>query len=178
MKKQNIANTVEKNSKVTEIEPEETIEAVSPEPTQAGLPPRIAEVVGQVSKEQLEIVNGMVPGLIPSVLGLEAKVDWLLENMATEEKVKGAFAEVLSKQSQALTQVQQPTQQAGPMGSLLPLLMQAMGGASGSGESELYKELVSTQIQRMKQDMSFTDAIKNAIVSKIAGKAAGSIAEI
>jgi len=55
---------------------------------------------------------------------------------------------------------------------------QGSGGSSFDEEmTALYKDMLKTNIMRMKQDMGFTDAIKNAIVTKIAGKAATDVME-
>ena len=59
-----------------------------------------------------------------------------------------------------------------------PIVQEALKGGGGSYDEEmqnLTKEIMRANLDRIKQDSSFTDAIKNAIVSKIAGKAAGDI---
>lgn len=62
------------------------------------------------------------------------------------------------------------------IGSLLPLI-QMFAGQGGQDEElqNITKELMRANLDRVKRDSDFTDAIKNAIVTKIAGKAVESL---
>lgn len=73
-------------------------------------------------------------------------------------------------------QGQGQNRRSGVVGELLSVLQG--GGLSGGVDEEMLKmqkQMFGLNIQRMKKDMDFTDAIKNAIVTKIAGKAAAEL---
>lgn len=91
---------------------------------------------------------------------------------AIQEAQQRAMAE-----RQALAQTPQAEGGGGTISTILELLKTSgiAGGGGGMDEemSKMLKEMMNLNILRMKQDMNFTDAIKNAIVSKITGKALG-----
>lgn len=177
MKKENTANIAEKNSKEPEpVESPEAAAAVSAKQPQENIPQSLDEILSKVDPQQVEVVNRLVPGLIPYLSLQEQKVNWLVQHMPTEEGVKKAFNDVLAQQSAAYTQPQQGGG-GGGMSSMLPLLAQMMGGGGG-GDSEfasLGKELLQVQIQNMKAESDFTRSIKNAIVSKLVGGAVAGV---
>jgi hypothetical protein len=107
-----------------------------------------------------------------------------------EQELPKRTAEALMKvaeerQRQQIKQMQASgqTNSAQGLGGISPnMLMQVLPAILGSGGSNTYQEQLTTKmmqlsIKRMEQDMSFTEAIKNAIVSKIAGKTVGKIIE-
>lgn len=99
------------------------------------------------------------------------------------EDMKKAFTEGLQDTIKAQAQNVPPQTQGGKMGLeyLLRLGAQSglLGGRGGQDEElqRLTKDIMRANLDRMKKDGEFTDAIKNAIVTKIAGKAAGQIIE-
>ena len=90
-----------------------------------------------------------------------------------EERQKQAIA-----QAQASGQTNIPQTQ-GFGGLLMQLAPRLLGGGGGMDEEmvKLNKEIMQMSIARMKADIGFTEAIKNAVVSKIAGKAAAGLVE-
>ena len=89
-----------------------------------------------------------------------------------------SIAEALQKKA-IEAQKERPPQQGGfDISSMMPIIAQAVGGGGGSYDEEMQaitKEIMRANLDRIKQDSSFTEAIKSAIVTKIAGKAAGDI---
>lgn len=161
---------------VSEKQPQEDIPEVMPETLEA--------ILQKIDPKQFEMATQVLP-VLPELVNYlaiqEKKVNFIIENMPTEEKVKGAFIEAIQNQQKAL-QAQTPQMTGGGGGlnitNLLPLLSQVMGGGGGDSDfSNLGKELMAVQIERMKHDMNFTDSIKNAIVSRLTSKAVGGIAE-
>ena len=177
-KKQNTVKIAAKNIKEPEpVEETANNKAVSEEPAQENIPQSLNEILSKVDPTQVEIVNNLVPGLIPYLSLQEQKVNWLIKNMPTEDGVKKAFIDVINQQTQTATG---QTQQVGGGVNLQQLLglMAQMGLSGGGGDSEfatLGKELLQVQIQNMKAESDFTRSIKNAIVSKLVGSAVAGV---
>jgi len=100
------------------------------------------------------------------------------------ETIKASMEAAIESQRQKAVaqyqaQPQGPPQQGGfDLTSMMPLIQSAIGSGGGSYDEEMQnitKEIMRANLDRIKQDSSFTEAIKSAIVSKIAGKAAGDI---
>ena len=112
-------------------------------------------------EERLQIIGNVTPDSIAEAL----------QKRAIEAQKERAM------QPQPQYAPQGPPQQGGgfDMSSIMPIIAQAVGGGGGSYDEEMQsitKEIMRANLDRIKQDSSFTEAIKSAIVSKIAGKAA------
>jgi hypothetical protein len=174
----------EDSSKVLPQEPskEVTVEAVPQEFTLIKVP--------KLSKEQIEAAkafNFPVEALFEGLNAInvfansvEARFGALEKNLtnAPQKVVEALKAEALKRQTEMTQQTQQggePRKGGGMgLGDLVALAKEA-GITGGGGMDEemlkLTKEMMHMNIDRMRQDMGFTDAIKNAIVTKIASKA-------
>ena len=111
-------------------------------------------------EERLQIIGNVTPDSIAEAL----------QKRAIEAQKERAA------QPQYQAPPQGPPQQGGfDMSSIMPIIAQAVGGGGGSYDEEMQsitKEIMRANLDRIKQDSSFTEAIKSAIVAKIAGKAA------
>lgn len=188
-KKKNTATTAEKSSKEESNEQAATVQAVPQEQTQESIPenrlPTLQELLKDVDPQKIKQADAFFPAsaLIQYMAVQEQKVNWLLENMPTEEKVKSAFIQVIEKQNQQIQANNQSSpspQGSGGWGELKALAAQIIAGAAtgGGGDSEfaaLGKQLLEVQIQNMKAESDFTRSIKNAIVSKLVGGAVAGV---
>lgn len=115
---------------------------------------------------------------------VEARFNALEQNLPKE--IKQAFQQTIEaerqkqfEQMKKMGQNPQAPQQGGGLGigigDILRLVTQ--GGGGDSEMTQLTKDLMRLNLERMKADMGFTDAIKDAVVRKIAGKAVGKIME-
>lgn len=122
--------------------------------------------------------------LIAWTISVERRFKIIAEEVATApQKVVDALkAEGLKAQQERLKQGGvQPQQDSRRLGLTDLVSVLQSGGGGGGMDAEmmkLTKDMMSMNIQRMKNDMGFTDAIKKAIVSKIAGKATTDIMEV
>jgi len=102
------------------------------------------------------------------------------------ETIKASMeAAIESQRQKAIAQYQAQPQgppQQGGFGGLEqmigPIVQEALKSGGGSYDEEMQsitKEIMRANLDRIKEDSSFTAAIKSAIVAKIAGKAAGDI---
>ena len=118
-------------------------------------------------EERLQIIGNVTPDSIAEAL----------QKRAIEVQKERAMQPQI--QPQYSSPPQGAPQQGGfDLGPFMPLISQAIGSGGGSYDEEmqnLTKEIMRANLDRIKQDGSFTDAIKSAIVSKIAGKAASDI---
>lgn len=171
--KKNTAKVAENTSKEGEaLEKKGSDKAVSEKPTQESIPQSLNEILSKIDPAQIAVVNQMVPGLIPYLDLQEQKVNWLVANMPTEEKIQKAFTSVLAHPQPGPAVGSAPTGGGGSMAQLLPFLLQAVGSGGGGGDGEfaaLGKQMLSVQIENMKAESDFTRSIKNAIVSKLVG---------
>jgi hypothetical protein len=175
------------SSKVLPQEPskEATVEAVPQEFTLIEVP--------KLSKEQVEAAKAFNIPLDKLFEGLnrinayavsvEARFGALEKNLtdAPQKVVEALKAEALKRQTEMAQQIQkggegEAKSGGGGLGSLVGLAKELgiTGGGGGAMDEEmlkLTKEMMHMNIDRMRQDMGFTDAIKNAIVTKIASKA-------
>lgn len=100
-----------------------------------------------------------------------------------QRSMEAAIESQRQKQIAAYQQAaSQPQQQGGGgfggMAQLLPQILQMAGGGGQDEElNKLTKAIMAANLDRIKSDASFTDAIKNAIVTRIAGKAAANIVD-
>ena len=115
-------------------------------------------------EERLQIIGTVTPDSIAEAL----------QKRAIEAQQQRA----VQQQQSVATQGQQQQGGGGWEQSLGPIIQEALKGGGGSYDEEMQaitKEIMRANLDRIKQDSSFTEAIKSAIVSKIAGKAAGDI---
>jgi len=171
-KKKNIAPIAAKNT--SEADPlEQTVnDPVVPEvSTQADIPESLEQILSTIPQEQIELVNKMVPGLIPYLSIQEQKVNFLIENMPTKEGVTEAFKQVVAQQSQ-ITNPGQIPQGGGGVAGLLPLLMQALGTGGGQDNqyAELGKKMAEAQFERMMRGNAFLDNLENYFFSALGAK--------
>lgn len=93
-----------------------------------------------------------------------------------------AIEQAQAARSQAATTAGgNPMPQGGGSGGIgLVDVLRLLGGGGGGGMDEemlkLNKQMMQMTIDRMKSDIGFTEAIKNAMVTRIAGKAAADLA--
>lgn len=113
----------------------------------------------------------------------EARFQAIQEQMPQQIQ-KAMRMAIEDAQRQQLEQMQNIQAQAGQGGrnvGELARILRLVGAGGGGGEDEYTKKLVRETMEmnllRMKQDMSFTESIKTAIVGKIAGKAASKLIE-
>jgi len=132
--------------------------------------------------EDLGIPVGQILNWAGSV---EARLVAIQKEMPAQ--IQGAMEAAIEKQREkqmaAMQQMSQQTPQGGGGGYggiVTEILKEVRGGGGGYDEEmiSITKQIMRANLDRMKQDASFTDAIKNAIVSKIAGKAAAAITEV
>ena len=152
-------------------------------------PPAEEKTQSAVEPFDVEGIKKKIPkafqGYIEPILSWAKSVEERLQIIGTV--TPDSIAEALQKraieaqQQRAMQpQPQGPPQQSGgfDLNSILPLITQAVGGGGGSYDEEMQnitKEIMRANLDRIKEDSSFTAAIKSAIVTKIAGKAAGDI---
>jgi hypothetical protein len=175
------------SSEVLPQEPskEATAEAVPQEFTLIEVP--------KLSKEQIEAakafnfpIDKLFEGLNKInayALSVETRFGIIEKNLADapQKVVEALKAEAMKRQTEMAQQIQKGGEGeakagGGGLGSLLGLAKELgiTGGGGGGMDEEmlkLTKEMMHMNIDRMRQDMGFTDAIKNAIVTKIASKA-------
>jgi len=120
-------------------------------------------------------------GILQWIVSVEKRFKIVEEEMPA--KVVEALQNAARKRQEQYRQQGEDQGQTGSgqgigLRDVLSLMGQGSGGSSFDEEmTALYKDMLKTNIMRMKQDMGFTDAIKNAIVTKIAGKAATDVME-
>jgi hypothetical protein len=177
------------SSKVLPQEPAQTVtvEAVPQQFTLIKVP--------KLSKEQVEAAkafNFPVEDLFEGLNAINVFANSVEERFgiiqhdlaaAPQKVVEALKAEALKRQQEATQQMAQQTQQGGEpkkaggsgLMDMLALAKEAgiTGGGGGMDEEvlKLTKEMMHMNIERMRQDMGFTEAVKNAIVTKIASKA-------
>lgn len=181
--KTNTAKTAEKiteaTQKMSNNEEAGTDTAVSTEQPQNALPESIDQILNKISPEKLAMAEkfGLPLGELITYLRInEKKIEYIVNNIPDKGEIDKLNTS-LSKLSKLTTA---PQTQAGGGGNMfaqfLPMLAQM--GLSGGGENELAKQLMNMQLDRMKVDMAFTDAIKNALVSRLTSKAVDKVADI
>jgi hypothetical protein len=165
------------SSKVLPQEPpkEATVEAAAP---------TMPFDLSKVDPKKIELAEEMgipIKQLINWAASVEVRFGAISKNLeeAPQKVVAALKAEAVKRQTEAVQQTQQggePRKGGGMgLGDLVALAKEAglTGGGGGMDEEmlKLTKEMMHMNIDRMRQDMGFTDAIKNAIVTKIASKA-------
>lgn len=150
--------------------------------------PSIRDLIANVDQSKIAVAEKMgIPlgQLINYMAYQEDKLNFVMQNMPTSEKIKGAmseWAEEAQKQQAAMYQkamAANPGAAGGGGGmlgqgglmQLLPLLGQFVG--SGGGNDALN----SLAMEALKSQISMSQSITNAIVTKIAGKATSDVAE-
>lgn len=155
-------------------------EAVSEQPAQTGFPIDLSTVDPQKIKmaEDLGIPIGQILQWMGSV---EARFQAIAENMPTKEDIPKAFEQAIEnarqKQIERMKSMPQGVPQGGGMGGISQLIPMLLGGGGGQDAemTQLSKDIMKMSLDRMKADIGFTEAIKQAVVTKIAGKAVGKI---
>lgn len=150
--------------------------------------PSIKDIITSIDPAKVKLAEKAgipLTQLINYMAYQEEKLNLVIANMPKKEDMAGAFREGLEElQRRQMETYQKAVAQGGGQGQgggfmqMLPLITQMMGSGGGGYDEEiqkLTKEIMRANLDRMKQDASFTDAIKTAIVSKIAGKAAAGL---
>lgn len=151
-------------------------------PDAAAMPEFTLIEIPKVTKDQIEaaktfgipldMIFGVADKINVYVRSVEQRFSAIETNMPLV--VQNSMAKAIQNaQAEAQKGMPQGAAQQGG-GGTAQLLLQLLGSGGGGADEEmlkLTKEMMSMNIQRLKQDMGFTDAIKTAIVSKIAGKA-------
>lgn len=121
-----------------------------------------------------------VGGIIQWAQYQEARMNRIEEYLqkTLPEEMKKAFQEGLNSTIQNMQKTQGTPapegQQGFGLGDLMRMAPALLGSSSGGSDEEmnrLVKDMLRTNLDRMKADISFSESIKNAVVSKIAGKA-------
>lgn len=176
-------------------EPESTRKRKAAPPAEEQKPAADAEPVAEEEEAQPFDLSSIDPKMLKmaekmgiplgQIINWASSVEQRLQAIQQEmpaviqESMKAAIEEQRQKEVQIYQKAAAEGGQGQGGGSMLPMLMQLMGGGGGYDEEmqNLTKQIMHANLDRMKQDASFTDAIKTAIVSKIAGKAASGIAD-
>lgn len=165
-------------------------EDVSTEQAEASDVPAMPFDLTKLSPEKIALAEEMgipLKQLFAWAVSVERRFEIIAEDVAAApQNVVNALKEEGRKaQKERIEQMQQggqgQPQQGGGHGDLRFFASLLQGGGGGGGMDaemmKLTKDMMGMNIQRMKNDMSFTDAIKRAIVGKIAGKATADIME-
>lgn len=185
-KKKNIVATAAKNTVESKTKMSENIEEtanntpVSTKQPQNRLPESIDEILNTISPEKLKMAEKFGLPLEPLIQYLrvqETKLNYVIEHTPDAEQIKSSVSEAMQNVIKQSTTNINPQQGGGGLAGLLPMIAQ-MGLGGGNSDSELTKQLMSMQLARMKTDMAFTDAIKNALVSRLTAKAVEDVTKL
>jgi len=149
---------------------EEKTQAPAKEPSILDL----AEAIPQDKADLAEKMGIPLTKLLSYMKYQEDKLNLVILNMPKKEDITGAFKQGLENlQKEQMAQMQQGAQGApqggGGFGQLVPMLRMAMSAGGGDAEmATLTKEMFRMNIEGMKSDISFTKALKNAMLSKYA----------
>ena len=134
-----------------------------------------------IKKKIPKAFQGYIEPILSWASSVEARLAEIQKEMPAQIQ-KSMEAAIESQRQKAIAQYQAQPQgppQQGGFGGLEqmigPIVQEALKGGGGSYDEEMQsitKEIMRANLERIKQDSSFTEAIKSAIVSKIAGKAA------
>jgi len=148
-------------------------------------PPTLPFDLSQIDPEKIKLAEKMgipLQGILEWVLQTEARLTAIQEQLphhiqnAIEQVIKKAQAEQM-QQFRGMQGQGMPQGGGGGMG--LMDFFKMFGGGGGMDEElmQLNKDMMRMSIDRMKADIGFSDAIKQAVVTNIAGKAAKKLIE-
>jgi len=160
-------------------------EDVSTEQAEASTAPVMPFDISKVDPKKIQLAEEMgipIKQVIAWAMSVEQRFKVIAEDLATapQKVVEALKAEAVKSQQQRVKQMQEmenQPQQSGGTGLLRQLIPFLTSGGGGMDEQmvAMTKEMMSLNIARMKQDMNFTDAIKNAIVTKMTSKTVGDL---
>jgi len=163
---------LKKTKKVAPPVEEQRPETVEPAP---------AFDVSEIEKKIPKAFRGYIKPIVAWAQSVEQRFKAIEASMP--EQIKNAMGEAIkeAQQRQFEAMKQNLPTQPGPgapmpggmnLGQIAQMLPYIFGGGGQDSEMlEISKDLMRAQVERIKNDMGFTDAIKNAIVSKLTGKA-------
>ena len=127
----------------------------------------------------IELAIGQFQALSERVENTEKAITILAQTNEALMPLVELAKTVKQRQDQAQASGATNIPQGQGLGGLFMQLAPRLIGGGGLDEEmrALNKEIMQMSIQRMKADIGFTEAIKNAVVSKIAGKAAAGLVE-
>ena len=177
------------------VEPESTKPKIVAPPAEEQRPD-VAEVeaepfdLASIDPKMLKMASRMgipLEQIINWASSVEQRLNAIQQEMPAQiqKSMEAAIESQRQKQIQALQQAAAAGGGQQPMGGggigLMDIIKLAAGSGGGGGMDEemqrLTREIMRANLDRIKQDASFTDAIKTAIVTKIAGRAASTIAD-
>jgi len=180
---------------VLTVEPESTKTRIAAPPAEEPRPD-VAEVeaepldLSSIDPKMLKMASKMgipLEQIINWASSVEQRLNAIQQEMPAQiqKSMEAAIESQRQKQIQALQQAAAAGGGQQPMGGggigLMDIIKLAAGSGGGGGMDEemqrLTREIMRANLDRIKQDASFTDAIKTAIVTKIAGRAASTIAD-
>jgi len=146
--------------------------------------PSIRDLIAGVDPAKVKMAEKMgIPlgQLIQYMAYQEDKLNFVIQNMPTSDKIKGAMTEWAEEAQRKQAEMYQKAVAGNPQAmqglgggglmQLLPLLGQFMGGGGGSDElNKLAMAALTSQI-------NMSSAITSAVVAKITGKATSEVAE-
>ena len=187
-----LSDKKKKNVQTVEKQKQTPTEAVSEEQPQEDVVETPFEVpkIPDKAKNALKELGFDISGIdkaFETIVGWAGSVELRFKAIQEEmpQQVANKLIEIAQKRRQeAMAKLQasggtnMPQGQGGGLGGIGTILQAIAPFLGGGGSSDwdeemknLSKDLLRAQITRMKQDMGFTEAVKNAIVSKIAAKA-------
>lgn len=181
-KKKNVQNA---EAKTQTSEKDSSPQAVPKEQPQEATAPAMPFDLSKMDPKKIALAEEMgipIKQLIGWAASVELRFAAIQKNLedAPQKVVEALKAEALKRQTEVAQKMQQqginPQQGGSGEQSIVPLLLKILAGGGGGSEMDeemknLSKDLLKAQITRIKTDIGFSDAIKNAIVTKIAAKA-------
>lgn len=137
--------------------------------------PTLQGILNKIDPKRLEQADTFFPAteLIQYLAVNEKKVDFLLENMPTQDRIKQAFSEAIQKNVPVMPQpLPGQGQQQGGAGwqQILGFLPQLMGSGGGDGYAELGKQMAEMALTNMQKNNSLVDAITNYVTTAMGAK--------
>jgi len=162
-------------------------------PSGGDVEPSIPFDIGKIDPEKLKMAEELgIPlnGILQWVVQTDAKVNFILENLPTEEGIEKGLERTLEKLRQKAIQQQKEAfarggggggggQGGGGLGQIAQLAQLFGGGGGGMDEEmmNLNKTFIRVSIANMQKRADASDRIVDAVVTKIAGKAIGKVIE-
>lgn len=148
-------------------------------PTESGIEPLVD--LSRIDPAKLQMARELgidIEAIIKWANSVEARFKALEEHLP--DYVQKGLQQALEKAQREHTAQRPATPAQGGQRIGIGDLLRIIGGGSGSGGydeemNRLVKDTMRMNLERMRADLGFTDAVKEAIVKKIAGGAASEI---